>query len=123
MFTKRVLQALTDDEMLTFKPTAKVIWIGHYISSTHFVQSKKGNSREMISASFATRRQTHDLQFRKEQGVWLLDMLGKLRVDQPKIWTLQEVKENYEAAGLEDFELFWDNKPVSTMNKLGLFRL
>ena len=33
------------------------------------------------------------------------------------------VKENYEANNLADFELFWDNKPVSTLNKAGLLRL
>jgi hypothetical protein len=36
---------------------------------------------------------------------------------------MQEVKDNYDAAGLEYFELFWDNKPINTMNKLGLLRL
>jgi hypothetical protein len=35
---------------------------------------------------------------------------------------LQEVKEDYEAAGFEDFELFWDNKPVNTLYKAGLLQ-
>jgi hypothetical protein len=33
---------------------------------------------------------------------------------------LSKVKADYEAAGLEDFELFWDNKPMNTMRKAGL---
>jgi len=37
--------------------------------------------------------------------------------------TLPQVKANYEAAGLEDFELFWDNKPVSGLYKVGLLRV
>ena len=32
-------------------------------------------------------------------------------------------KEDYEKSGLEDFELFWDNKPVNTLYKAGLLRL
>ena len=36
---------------------------------------------------------------------------------------LGEVKENYQAAGLEDFELFWDNKPVNQLYKAGLLVL
>jgi hypothetical protein len=36
---------------------------------------------------------------------------------------MQELKTNYEAAGLDDFELFWDNKPVSTLHKVGLLQL
>ncbi len=47
----------------------------------------------------------------------------KLSINNAKTYSLQEVKDSYEAAGLEDFELFWDNKPVSTMNKLGLLKL
>jgi hypothetical protein len=33
------------------------------------------------------------------------------------------VKTDYEATGLDDFELFWDNKPVNTLYKLGLLHL
>jgi hypothetical protein len=33
------------------------------------------------------------------------------------------VKADYENAGLEDFELFWDNKPVTTLYKAGLLQL
>ena len=31
--------------------------------------------------------------------------------------------QRFEAAGLEDFELFWDNKPVNGLQKFGLLRL
>jgi hypothetical protein len=33
------------------------------------------------------------------------------------------VKDSYEAAGLADFELFWDNKPVNQLYKIGLLQL
>ena len=36
---------------------------------------------------------------------------------------MQEVKESYEASGLDDFELFWDNKPVNTLYKVGLLKI
>jgi hypothetical protein len=50
-------------------------------------------------------------------------MLEKLSISQPKTHTLKEVMDDYETAGLEDFELFWDNKPMNTMNKMGLLKL
>ena len=50
-------------------------------------------------------------------------MLESLSINTIKTYTLQEVKENYEAAGLNDFELFWDNKPVNTLYKAGLLQL
>ncbi len=118
-----ILKSLKEDESLIFKPTAKIIWLGKQTKAEAFTQSKKGNSREMLSVSFATKKQTQQLQFTKAQGEWFVAMLPKLSVDNFKTYSLQEIKEDYEAAGLEDFELFWDNKPVSTMNKLGLLKL
>ena len=106
-----------------FKPTAKIIWLGKQTKTESFTQSKKGNSREMLSVSFTTKKQTQQLQFIKAQGEWLVEMLPKISISNEKTYSLQEIKDSYEAAGLEDFELFWDNKPVSTMNKLGLLKL
>ena len=59
----------------------------------------------------------------QQEGKWLVNILQKLSINNLKTYTLQEVKSDYEAAGLEDFELFWDNKPINTMNKVGLLRL
>jgi radical SAM superfamily enzyme YgiQ (UPF0313 family) len=118
-----ILKAIKETESIMFKPTAKIIWLGKHTKATYFTQSKKGNSREMINVDFVTKQKTHQLSFIKQQGDWFIDMLPKLAVTNFKTYTLQELKDNYEAAGLEDFELFWDNKPVSTMNKLGLLKL
>jgi hypothetical protein len=59
----------------------------------------------------------------KKQGDWLISVLPRLTVDNKKTSILQELKESYEAEGLEDFELFWDNKPVTNLNRVGLLRL
>jgi hypothetical protein len=118
-----ILDALKEDDSILFKPTAKITWLGKQTGASYFTQSKKGNSREMMTISFATKKQTQQIQLQKNQGDWFVEMLKQLSVNNSKTYTLQEVKESYEAAGLEDFELFWDNKPISTMNKLGLLRL
>ncbi len=121
---KFISHALDDDaEALIFKPNAKVIWLGKLLKASTITKSKKGNSWEVTSLDFVTRKQTQQIQLAKEQGEWLLKMLPQLSVDNPKLLTLQEIKNNYTEAGLEDFELFWDNKPMSTMYKLGLLRL
>jgi hypothetical protein len=39
------------------------------------------------------------------------------------LMTLGELKSDFEKTGLEDFELFWDNKPVSQLYKVGLLRV
>lgn len=59
----------------------------------------------------------------KAQGLWLAAMLPQLSFKNLKTLTWQDVKNNYEAAGLEDFELFWENKPVTGLFKAGLLTL
>jgi hypothetical protein len=118
-----IVKAIKETDSILFKPSAKVIWLGNTGKTEYFTQSKKGNSREMVSVDFITKQQTVPLQFPKAAGDWLLNMLPHLAINNAATLTLQELKDSYEAAGLEDFELFWDNKPVSTMNKLGLLKL
>ena len=77
----------------------------------------------MMSLAFTSKKETHEIKVNKSQGEWLAATLPKLSVANSKTFTLQEVKDSYEAAGLEDFELFWDNKPVSHLYKFGLLRL
>jgi hypothetical protein len=121
--TDYILNAIKEDELPVFKPSAKIIWLGRIGTIEYFIQSKKGNTREMATISFITKKETHKIQVPKNQGDWFTAMLKKLSIDNIKIYTLQEVKDDYEAAGLEDFELFWDNKPVSTFKKYGLLSL
>lgn len=118
-----IKNAINEKDSILFKPAAKIIWLGKIGKLDYFTQTKKGNSREMLAVHFLTNQETIQLQFPKEKGDWLLTILPTLAVDNPKIWTLQELKKSYEEAGLEDFELFWDNKPVSSMNKAGLLQL
>ena len=115
--------ALKEEELVAFKPSAKVIWLGKIVKSELFTQSKKGNTREMMSIHFATKTKNIQVQLPRKQGEWFLILLEKLSVHNIKTVTLQEIKDDYESAGFEDFELFWDNKPVSNMNKAGLLRL
>lgn len=118
-----IANALNELETSSAKPTAKIVWLGKNTATEYFTQSKKGNSREMATLSFVTKKETQQVKVNKQQGDWLAGILPKLSVANFKTYTLQEVKENYEAAGLEDFELFWDNKPVSNLYKFGLLRL
>ena len=77
----------------------------------------------MSSLTFQAKKETINIKVDVQQGIWLAGMLDKLSVDNIKTWTWQEVKDDYETHGLEDFELFWDNKPVNTLYKTGLLRL
>jgi len=63
------------------------------------------------------------IQVDERKGKWLLSVLTQLIIGEQPLKTLGEIKSDYENAGLEDFELFWDNKPVSQLYKVGLLRV
>lgn len=115
--------ALNDYEPVVVKPSSKVIWLGSSPVISTFIQSKKGNQREMMSLSFFTKKQNLQIQVPLKQGEWFVEILKKISIVNQASFSRSYVKESYEAAGLEDFELFWDNKPVNTLNKVGLLQL
>jgi hypothetical protein len=114
---------LGEEEYMSRKPNAKIIWLGNQPVVESFIKSKKGNQWEMCSLTFETKKETFNIKTDKLQGEWLEMILQKLSISNIKTVTLLEVKEQYEAAGLENFELFWDNKPVNTLYKAGLLQL
>src|SRR5688572_13074186 len=118
-----IANALKEYEALSAKSTTKIVWLGKNTGIEYFTQSKKGNSREMASLSFITKKETQQIKVIKQQGDWLNSILDKVSINNSKTYTLQEIKDSYDAAGLEDFELFWDNKPISNLYKFGLLRL
>ncbi|CAN5650172.1 radical SAM protein [soil metagenome] len=116
-------KALQAEAYQTVKPNAKIVYLGQPPVVDYFIKSKKGNSWPMASLTFFTRSETLDIKVNDRQGKWLAEILSQLSIDNSKTWTLQEVKDNYDAASLENFELLWDNKPVSTLYKAGLLVL
>jgi hypothetical protein len=118
-----IVTILAAEEYHASKTNTKIIWLGNTALVESFTKSKKGNQWQMCSLTFETKKETLEIKTDEAQGMWLAAMLEKLSVNNVKTYTLQEVKENFETAGLGDFELFWDNKPVNTLYKAGLLQL
>ena len=118
-----MLNTLSADEMLEYKPTTKLVFIGNMPSIEIITKSKKGNHWELASLSFETKKTTVNIKVDKSPGEWLYQLLSLLSIEKEQLLTMKEVQESYAAAGLEDFELFWDNKPVNQLNKVGLLLL
>lgn len=117
-----IVKALEDSDYSAPKPTAKVVWLGKKPKVELFIKSKKGNQWEVASLTFYGKTELMEIKVSKEEGQWLADMLEKL-AQSNKPYTLQDVKVSYENAGLPDFELFWDNKPINSLYKMGLLIL
>lgn len=118
-----IITQLAAEEYNAAKPNTKVIWLGSKPAVETFTKSKKGNQWGMCSLNFETKKETFNIKVDQAEGLWLSAIVEKLSVNNIKTYTLQEVKEDYEAAGLDNFELFWDNKPVTTLYKAGLLQL
>jgi hypothetical protein len=118
-----IIEAIENEIPESAKPTAKLVWLGVPPKAEYFIKSKKGNQWEMCSLTFQSTTETIEFKVNKAFGDWLINILPILSIQKHKLTTLQEVKENFEAAGLIDFELFWDNKPVNSLFKVGLLQL
>lgn len=117
-----IKRAIEEPE-LNSHPNSRVLFIGKQPISEIIQKSKKGARWEVMSLHFQTLKSTHAISADPDKAAWLLQLLPQLLVTNPKAMTLKEVKADYEKAGLEDFELFWDNKPVNGLWKAGLLRV
>jgi radical SAM superfamily enzyme YgiQ (UPF0313 family) len=111
--------ALTEEKDLSIKPNSKVVWIGAEPKLTDFVKTKKGNSWKMTELKFHDKKETYSIQLNKEEGHWLIETLNKISVSNTKLYTLQEIKADFEL-NFENFELFWFSKPIETLRNYGM---
>jgi hypothetical protein len=118
-----ITMALDEVDVSSPKPTAKIVWLGARPIVTHFTKTKKGSKWEMATLSLQDKREAFSVSMEQAQGDWLVEMLQKTSVHQAEVCTFQDLKSSYEAAGMEDFELFWHSKPVNSLREYGLLVL
>ena len=119
-FIKNVIQEV---EYINYKPSTKIIFIGNLPTSEIVTKSKKGNQWEVMILQFQTKKEAIEISLPIEQGKWLLSILPKLAIHHIKQNSLQELMIDFEKFGLEDFDLFWYNKPMNSLFKVGLLYL
>ena len=119
-----IYNVLQEEEGFNIKPTAKVVWTGGKPTVSYFTKNKKGRSFETAAMTFHDKKESYTIQVNKPEGEWLAAFLNSLALrPENKVNSFQQVKESYENAGLEDFELFWYSKPVNTLREYGLLVL
>lgn len=118
-----IRKAIEEPEILSAPMNRKLVWLGKPPHSEIVIKSKKGAQWEVMALTFFTKKANHTIQVEPAKGAWLQSILTRLHVDKPALLTWAQVKADYEEAGLEDFDLFWDNKPVNTLYKAGLLTL
>jgi hypothetical protein len=116
-----IMESLEEPSYDLYKPTTKLIYIGDIPETAIISKAKKGNHWELMTLLFETKTTKFSAKVDATQGKWLVELLANLKSGNKM--TMEEVKTSYENAGLEDFELFWDNKPINQLNKTGLLMI
>jgi hypothetical protein len=112
-----------DEPEIPSNANSKFVWMGKLPQAEIIQKSKKGSVWEVMSLNFPTLKTNHNISVDPEKGKWLLKILPQLQISNPVQLSYQAIKADYESEGLEDFELFWDNKPVNGLYKAGLLRI
>ncbi len=115
-------KALHDADNFNVKPTAKIVWLGGKPTTETFVKSKKGNTWEMMTLNFHSKKESFSIQTSIKEGEWMISILDKISVSNEKTLTFQEIKADFEN-NIEHFELFWYSKPINTLREFGLLVL
>jgi hypothetical protein len=117
-----IYDALRDEKNFQIKPSAKVIWLGGNPSVELITKSKKGKTWQMAMLTLHDKRESFTVSFDIAEGKWFASILKNISVAAPKIYTLGELKTDYEQQ-FENFELFWHSKSVNTLRDHGLLIL
>ncbi len=117
-----IVNALQETNNLQIKTTAKIVWLGGQPITEYFSKSKKGISWDRMTLTIHDKKGSFTIQMSKMEGEWLVGILNKIAVTNTKLWTLLELKNDFES-DMEDFELFWFSKPIHTLREFGLLSL
>lgn len=115
-----ISELLDNREYASLRPEARVVWLGYPFTTIYSTKTHKGEQWETCQLTIQCLNGPYILKLTKAQGEWLAGILPSLSVQHVKLKTIREVQESYEAAGLDNFELFWENKPMNSMYKAGL---
>jgi hypothetical protein len=98
----------------------KAIWTGVMPTYNIVKRSKKGTTWEEMNLHFQTNTAQFNISLEPTVGKWLMELLPLLSIEKGSGLTYTQIKESYTSAGLEGFELCWDNKPITGLFKAGL---
>jgi hypothetical protein len=117
-----IYSCLEKDEDFSFKPSAKVFWLGTKPEVSSFTKSKKGMSWQMMELTFHSKANTFQIALEEDVANWLLLLLKKISVGEGTVHTLLQIKSEFETE-FEDFELIWFSKPINQLRNNGLIVL
>jgi hypothetical protein len=82
-------------------------------------KSKRGQQWPIAQLQFHDLKDSFTIQFPEAEGVWLEKILNQCQINHPQKMKLADMQAAYEQE-FENFELFWQSKPLKTLRAVGL---
>ena len=117
-----IYKAVNEPEVIA-SHHSKLRWMGVLPTTSIIQKSKKGVKWEEMSMRFHNNKTEIVISMEPEKGNWLLQLLPLVSIEKNNGMSYAQIKENYLSAGLDGFELFWDNKPITSLYKVGLLSI
>jgi hypothetical protein len=114
-----IKSSLQISDLLQFKPNLKIIFIGNSFDYQLITKNKKGIHWQQLKFTFHNNYTSINLHLEEKQGLWLAHWLPKLSIFEPQLYTLKQLKDNFELE-FDNFELFWYSKSVQSLKDFGL---
>ena len=112
-------QALEDHFSTKLKSNARVVWLGNLPEVSMQTKSKRGQQWDVAQLKFHDLKDSFAIQLSKEEGLWLQKVLGECQIHQPQKVKLADLQLDFDLQ-FENFELFWQSKPLKTLRSVGL---
>ncbi len=120
---KNYIQNSIENYINTPKPNSKIVFLGKMPHIETLKINKKGKEKNISKLTFFGKKENITVQFNEKEANWILEILSKIKVNQTKSITYQEVKQSFDKHELNDFEMFWNQKNMNTLKENGLLVL
>ncbi|MFD2201187.1 B12-binding domain-containing radical SAM protein [Shivajiella indica] len=116
-----IYKALLENPKSVLKPSTKVVWLGNSPELVQYSYMKKGKKISASKLVFENKIHKTEIKVNPLEGNWLLKIMDQLipQNGQKEI-TLESLKENYQDAGLSDFEKFMQSPTWTNLVEEGL---
>ena len=109
-------------EVKAIKPSSKIIYLGSPPTMHIVTKTKKGNIIELLQMTFHFKTESLALKMENEKGLYLVELLEKLSLNNENILTFDQIKNDYESH-FKDFDAFWYSKSIDRLRENGLLIL
>ncbi|NEN25200.1 radical SAM protein [Cryomorpha ignava] len=114
-----ILTCLEAVPNFSVQSSAKVVWLGGMPLVVEQAKTKKGITWQNLQMTFHDKIESFQITVEKDKGEWLLNALPTLSPSGDKLHTFGQLKGDFETR-FENFELFWNSKPMQKLKDFGL---